>query len=198
MSKDFQVGDIIKNLRTNTAPIIPVTNLAKMLKVSPSFLSQIETGKKCPSVDLAEKIANIYGKDKVKQKNIFDSLLKGIILYKYPEAKHLFVRGEYINPRFCERLKMDWNASGVNKGEVAIKVGLKEADIEWALLEELPISRKQVYMLAKALHQNTTEYLLLSCFMPYESLKILIDSPNVMQTLLMASKMAKKDSGEKT
>lgn len=54
----MEIGTILK--KTRTIYDMPAKKLAAELKISPSYLSEIENNKKAPSIELLEKYANIF------------------------------------------------------------------------------------------------------------------------------------------
>lgn len=56
---DVMIGDVLK--RTRTIYNYKASEMSKLLEISPSYLSEIENGKKQPSLELLEKYAKIYG-----------------------------------------------------------------------------------------------------------------------------------------
>lgn len=53
------IGDVLK--RTRTIYNYKASEMSELLEISPSYLSEIENGKKQPSLELLEKYAKIYG-----------------------------------------------------------------------------------------------------------------------------------------
>lgn len=53
------IGDVLKRMRLIYG--YKASEMSKMLNISPSYLSEIENGKKQPSLDLLKKYAEIFG-----------------------------------------------------------------------------------------------------------------------------------------
>ncbi|AJF08252.1 helix-turn-helix domain-containing protein [Geoalkalibacter subterraneus] len=188
-----ELGELIHKLRTQEQPARSITDLAQLLGISASYLSQIEKGHKCPAPEIAEKLSKIYGQTEIQRRKIFESLLQRIIVFRYPQAQGLFARGEYPNPHFLKRVKKDLDTYVVPFEEIAENLGVSVDAFEDILEAEHPITREQIFLLARTLGQNPTEYLLLAGFMPYETMEVLIGAPNLLKTLAAAAQIVQQN-----
>jgi hypothetical protein len=88
------------------------------------------------------------------------------------------------------RLHQDFVNSSLTSKDIAKIIGKENPDItEWIFKGLQPLSRNQIFVLAKALGQPPLEYLLLAGYLPYECLELLTNSPLMLKALGIASQI---------
>ena len=184
---DLPLPLLVKHLRTNSFRG-PLTQrlVAKIIGRPIEYVSQLENGKAGLDTKDVEDLSVFFGQNKLDQRMIYRALLKATIIHRFPEAQDLIdAQGEVLPPQVIKRIKKD--LEGFDTARKARLLEVSEEAFQDILDGLRPISRKQLFTLAKALGQNPVEYLLLSARMPYETLDVLINSPNLFDTLVRAS-----------
>jgi hypothetical protein len=104
--------------------------------------------------------------------------------------------GEPPNIYFIKRLNQDIKTANICVEELTERVGMAPETLELIRAGEGIIPREQIFMLALALGQRPTEYLLLSGYLPYETMNVLMESDVLLKGLAIATEMQGETDGK--
>lgn len=178
------LGAVVIRLREKHQ--LTLREMSKQLGISPSFLNLIENGERCPKKEFAFKLAKAMGETPVEQQQIENEILLGIVLYHFPGALvFLNTQGEKLNSQAREVIRNDIESQKRDIKSLSLELQLPtENYLREVLLGESPITRQQIYELAKKMNVPPQKYLLHAGYIPYEALSILNDSPSLINSLL--------------
>jgi hypothetical protein len=196
MEKTSSLGSYLKELRHSFTPTVYLEGVATGTGVSESFLCNVENGNRCLTPEMAQKIAVYFYKNRLGQQKVFLDLLKRIVIYQYPQAEILLNGGEPPNIYFIKRLNQDIKTANICVEELTERVGMAPETLELIRAGEGIIPREQIFMLALALGQRPTEYLLLSGYLPYETMNVLMESDVLLKGLAIATEMQGETDGK--
>lgn len=182
-SPEKMLASLVAQLREESG--LTLKEMSGKLGISSSFLKLIESGDRCPKKEFAHDLAETMGRTSADKIRIEQNALLGIILYHFPAALTLLAaQGEILNPQARKIIQQDIIIQ--NRCTKTLSNSLQmptEMYLDEVLDGLQPITRQQVYELAKHMDVPPQKYLLNAGFFPYEALSILHDSPDLLFSL---------------
>lgn len=186
-SPEKMLASLVAQLREESG--LTLKEMSGKLGISSSFLKLIESGDRCPKKEFAHDLAETMGRTSADKIRIEQNALLGIILYHFPAALTLLAaQGEILNPQARKIIQQDILSQNRCTKTLANTLQMPtETYLDDVLNGHQPVTRQQIYALAKHMNVPPQKYLLNAGFFPYEALTILHDSPDLLLSLFSAA-----------